>query len=114
MALDAKTAIGGNLREFFVTGQQFHFCGIDLAFQQIMLGRQAEQLGKAPVKMERAEMHLLGDFTERWAAVELRLHEFEGRDEAGEFAVGLQVRRVEQPPIRRNLAACRRKRPASW
>src|SRR5438094_308915 len=83
--------------------KRFEFSSVarlfDLAVEQEMLGRDAQQLGKAAMEVERAKMDLLGDLAERWAAMEFVLHEAQRGNEPRDFAVGLKVVGPQRAPL---------------
>src|SRR6266496_1230008 len=56
VALVRETAVGRDLRQILLARLERFFRRRDLALEQVMLGRQAEQVGEAAVEMERAQM----------------------------------------------------------
>src|SRR5581483_5829184 len=64
-----------------------------------MLWSNSEQFRESSMEMERAEVHLLSDLTQRRASVEFRFHELDRRHKPSELVVGLEVGRTERAPI---------------
>src|SRR5687768_1147572 len=87
MTLVREAALLGDRRQFLLAAEQLGLGQVNLAVEQELLWRQAQQFAEAAVEVEGAEVDRLGDVHERGAAVELLLHELQRRDEARQLGV---------------------------
>ena len=101
MAVMSEAAHLGDFGQFFLAGKELNFCFVDLALEQEMLWRDAQEFRKAAMKMERAEMRFLGDLTQTRAAMELILHEPHGRNQSNQLMIRLEIGAANRAPIAR-------------
>src|SRR5665213_1353869 len=87
VALMGKAAVAGDLQQLLLAIQQSILGVVNLALQEKLLWRKAHQLSKAPMEMERAEFHLLGNLDKGWPAAVFLLHEFKRGDEPGQLMI---------------------------
>src|SRR5438552_17780687 len=92
-------AVDGDLRQVNVARQQFALGFGDLAVEHEVLGRDAQQLSEAAMKMEGAEMHRSRDLTERRPAREMLFHESHRRDQPRELDVRLKIAGTNHAPL---------------
>ena len=71
VALVGEAAVAGDDAQILRTRQELGLGGVDLAFEQVLLGCQAEQLGKAAMKVEGAEFDFAWRFRPAWGRDEI-------------------------------------------
>lgn len=101
MRLVGKPAVGGQLGEGLLFGDQFTLGFIDLALEEEVLGGEAHEFGEPAVEVEGGQVDLLGDVGEGGGGSEFLAHEPNGGEQAGDFRIGLEVAIGECGPVGR-------------
>ena len=70
-----------------------------LALQQKMLGSDPEQFRESPMEMERAEVHVPGDFTQGRAFSEIFAHKLHRGNEASGLGIRREIGGAQRNPV---------------